>query len=90
MEAEPANFYLAKYDLFGKILWDRNSSPHITGEAILKKAAEYDYLCLAETGKYENAIRDILETAPPEKVFDFKGNKIYLFKKSEHWVLGKM
>ncbi|MBA3064906.1 glycosyltransferase family 39 protein [bacterium] len=81
METEPANFYLAKHNLFGKISWDRTSSYNIDGEYILNKAAQYDYLCLAETGKYENVIRDILKTVPPEKVFDFYGNKIYLFKK---------
>jgi len=82
MENEPANFYLAKHNLFRKIVWDRTSSPDISREAILKKSAEYDYLCLVETSKYKNVIRDILKIEPPEKVFDFKGNKIYLFKQN--------
>jgi len=79
METEPANFYLAKHNLFGKVSWDRTSSPDINREAILKKAAGYDYLCLVETAKYENAIKDILKTEQPEKIFDFKRNRIFLF-----------
>ncbi len=90
MEAEPANFYLAKYNLFRKITWNRTSSRDINRESIFNKAAKYDYLCLVGIGKYNNVIRDILKIALPEKVFDFKGNKIYLFKKTKHWVSGEM
>jgi len=79
MEAEPANFYLAKHNLFGKVSWDRTFSPDINREAILQKAAKYDYLCLPETDKYKNAIMDILKILPPEIFFDYKGNRIFLF-----------
>ena len=90
MKNEPANFYLAKHNLYRKIVWDRTSPRDINRKAILKKAAGYDYLCLVETDKYENAIRDILKTEPPKKVFDLNGNKIYLFNKNKNRVVKKM
>jgi len=90
MEAEPSHFYIAKYKLASRVLWDRTSSADINRETIVNKAAGYDYLCLVETDEYRNVIRGILKIAIPEKVFDFKGNRIYLFRKNKDWVFNKM
>ncbi|MBA3051712.1 glycosyltransferase family 39 protein [bacterium] len=85
-EVEPSHFYLAKHKLTGKILWDRTAPANINKKVIVDKAGQYDYLCLPEIGtvynNYKDVIMEIIDSEEMKllKVFDYKGNRIFLFR----------
>lgn len=94
MEVEPSHFYLAKYGLAGKVIWDRTLPPDFTAEkatAEFKKGG-YDYMLLPSTpfkGVKPDmpAITAALLTRgdfTAKKVFDYHGNGLTLMEYVRH------
>ncbi|PKN00400.1 MAG: hypothetical protein CVU78_01240 [Elusimicrobia bacterium HGW-Elusimicrobia-2] len=85
-DVEPSHFYLAKYQLTGKISWDRTAPSDVNLGSIVSRASKYDYLCLLDIGTeynyYKDVIKDILKSEQMElvRVFDYKGHRMFLFK----------
>ncbi|MDD2804840.1 MAG: glycosyltransferase family 39 protein [Elusimicrobiales bacterium] len=90
MEVEPSHFYLAKYGLAGKLVWDRTLPPNFSAETVSGNFREggYDLLLLPYSpfsglSVDFTAAADALKASggfSEEKLFDYGGNKLLLLK----------
>ena len=88
MEAEPSHFYLAKYGLAGKVIWDRTMPPEFSAAkaAAAFKEGGHDFLLLPYSpfcglATDFRVIADELIAAKvfsAARLFDYHGNKLIL------------
>ncbi|MBI4351438.1 MAG: hypothetical protein HY550_08365 [Elusimicrobia bacterium] len=90
MEVEPSHYYLAKHGMAGKLAWDRDLPPGFSAEKAARafRDGAFDFLLLpyspfAGLRTDLPSIAKELEAAGAlcrEKLFDYHGNKLVLFK----------
>jgi len=84
-EGDPSHFYLAKYDLTGKIKWDRKMPEKITPEYVRDYFVKgnFDYFVFLPILGLQKIEKDLLQSSffALKKEFEYHGNKIYLLEK---------